>query len=186
MLVCTSDHIITECLSQWPGSSHDSRIFKSSQLYEEFSSGEKAGTLLADSGYSISPFVLTPFINPRTEEERHYNARHHTGRVGIEQTNGELKRRFHCVGSRMRIKLDRVPATIRAVCVLHNLAKRWRDPAENLPPLPREQIDFLNVHGDPGNTRTQDLADATDNHIRQLGNNRRQQVVDYLWANRLN
>ena len=183
MLVCTSDHVITQCLAQWPGSSHDSRIFKSSAFYDTFVSGTQSGTLLADSGYAISPFVLTPFIHPTTDREKLFNTRHKTGRVSIEQTNGEVKKRFHCVGSRMRIKLDRVPSTIRAVCVLHNLAKQWKDPVQNLPPRPREQIDYDNIHGDPGNTAPEDLTNASDNLMRQRGQRRRQDVVEYLWNN---
>ena len=171
-------------VASWPGSVHDSRIFKNSQIYEEFRQG-RAGLLLGDNGYGIAPFLLTPFINPGTDEEIQYNASHKTGRCVIERCNGQLKRRFHCIGSCMRIKLDQIAPTIRAVCKLHNEAKRLQDSADNLPPRPQPHLQFEQLNGDPGNVRTTDLTDAVDNHIRRLGNAKRVHVVEFLANTRL-
>ena len=46
----------------WPGSVHDRRIFKNSRVYNRPLSGELNGILLADNGYGIAPFCLTPFL----------------------------------------------------------------------------------------------------------------------------
>ena len=80
-----------------------SRIFKNSRYYNRLLSGELNGILLADNGYGIAPFCLTPFLNPENEEEEHYNLVHKRARTTVERAFGQLKRRFHCTGNTMRI-----------------------------------------------------------------------------------
>ena len=53
----------------WPGSSHDSRVFKNSDLYEQFESGKYDGMLLGDSAYALRDYLMTPFAEPKTRGE---------------------------------------------------------------------------------------------------------------------
>ena len=93
-----------------PGSVHDSRILKNSDVYMKLLSGELQGILLGNSGYGITPFLLTPFLTDAAEQN--YNQIHKRARCTIERSFGQLKRRFHCLGSILRFDLDRVPSII--------------------------------------------------------------------------
>ena len=61
-VVCDSWGIVTNLIIQWPGSVHASRIFKNSTLYHELLTGQRDGYLIADSGYALAPFCLTPYL----------------------------------------------------------------------------------------------------------------------------
>ena len=71
-VICDAGCTFVGRVVAWPGSVHDSRIFKNSRVYNRLLSGELNGILLADNGYGIAPFCLTPFLNPENEEEEHY------------------------------------------------------------------------------------------------------------------
>ena len=91
---CDGKRKFTSIDASWPGSVHDSRVFKNSPIYEMLSNGHYNSLLLGDSGYGIAPFMMTPFDNPITPVERRYNVMHARNRVLIEQSFGILKRRF--------------------------------------------------------------------------------------------
>ena len=56
--------------SSKPGSSHDSTIFKDSEIGKSLKNGEFGdGYLLGDDGYSNTPFLLTPYSNPQNRAE---------------------------------------------------------------------------------------------------------------------
>ena len=59
-IVCDSWGSVTNLVVQWPGSVHDSRIFKNSTLYNDLSSGNLDGYLIADSGYAQAAGTLLP------------------------------------------------------------------------------------------------------------------------------
>ena len=126
--VCDSDCFFLEVVVAWPGSVHDSRIFKNSSLFHRLARGQINGILLGDNGYAISPFLLTPYLQPTNDVQVNYNARHKTTRNVIERTFGQLKKPFHCLGSILRLRLHRVCPVIIACFILHNLAKRYNDP----------------------------------------------------------
>ena len=114
--------IVTDLDVSWPGSVHDSRIFKNSDVYKKVMMGELNGILLGDNGYGITPFLLTPFLTPNTPAKRNYNHIHKRARCTIERTLVKL-RRFHCIGGTLRCKLDRVPSVIAVAFFVYNLAK---------------------------------------------------------------
>ncbi|XP_052358482.1 uncharacterized protein LOC127919096 [Oncorhynchus keta] len=64
-MVCNADCVISNVVAKWPGSVHDSRIFRASEIYQCLSQGEFSGVLLGDRGYGCQPFLLTPFTDPR-------------------------------------------------------------------------------------------------------------------------
>ena len=71
------------------------------------------GVLLGDSGYACSPFLMTPYLDPKT---------HKVTRCIIEGAFGVLKRRFHVLHSEVRMAPDRVCTIVVACCILHNIA----------------------------------------------------------------
>ena len=71
--VCSYDFIFANIVARWPGSVHDSRIFRNSRLCAEFENHAYDGILLGDSGYALKPYLLTPILNPQTPPERRFN-----------------------------------------------------------------------------------------------------------------
>ena len=175
-LVCDSWGTVTNLLVQWPGSVHDSRIFKNSTLYNDLSSGVLAGYLIADSGYALAPFCLTPYLNPVGDVQKNYNVVHKHTRSLVERTIGQAKKRFHCMGLILRVKLDRIPSVIVACFILHNEAKRLYDPP--IPYTKEEEDGFLTRNTRP----PRNLRNSTDVTIRRHGRTRRAQVANFLYG----
>ncbi|XP_016426855.1 putative nuclease HARBI1 [Sinocyclocheilus rhinocerous] len=59
-MICDADCLITNLEAKWPGSVHDSRVFRASRIYQRLSLGEFSGVLLGDKGYACETFLLTP------------------------------------------------------------------------------------------------------------------------------
>ncbi|XP_067224491.1 putative nuclease HARBI1 [Chanodichthys erythropterus] len=104
-MVCNADCVISNVVAKWPGSVHDSRIFRASEIYQCLSQGEFSGVLLGDRGYGCQPFLLTPFTDPQ-EAQQAYNHAHARTRARVEMTFGLLKARFHCLH---KLRIERLP-----------------------------------------------------------------------------
>ena len=116
-------------MARWPGSAHDSHIFRTSAIGHHLEgTGLTGGVLLGDSGYACSPFLMTPYQQTKTRQEENFNRAHKVTRCIIERTFGLLKRRFHVLHSEVRMAPDRVCTIIAACCVLHNIAVTLREP----------------------------------------------------------
>lgn len=73
-----------------PRACHDSFIWNNSRTSNLF--------VLADSGYALEPFVLTPYRSPQNESNQHiFNLMHAAARNIVERTIGLLKSRFRCL-----------------------------------------------------------------------------------------
>ena len=59
--VCDLDQRFLDVVCQWPGSTHDSRIFNNSRLRVRLDEGELQGKLLGDAGYPLLPYLITPY-----------------------------------------------------------------------------------------------------------------------------
>lgn len=123
---CDEDFKFTSIDVGWPGSVHDSRILKNSTIFRHLSQNSN-GCLLADAGYGITPFIITPFGNPISEEEKCFNKYHAKNRVVIEQCFGQLKRRFPILRYGIRLKFENIPLCISACCILHNIARHLNE-----------------------------------------------------------
>ena len=53
--VCSHDLKLTNIVARWPGSVHDSRIFRNSRLCAKFENHDYNGILLSDPGYTLKP-----------------------------------------------------------------------------------------------------------------------------------
>ena len=62
--------LFTNIVARWPGSTHNSHIFRSSNIcsyIEENHHSLDDGILLGDSGYALHPFMMTLYNNPSTQ-----------------------------------------------------------------------------------------------------------------------
>ena len=64
---CDDQYKFTSLDVGWPGSVHDSHIFKTSELYHFLNENHNCGIILGDLGYVITPFLMTPLSNATTE-----------------------------------------------------------------------------------------------------------------------
>ena len=63
-------------VARWPGSTHDSHIFNRSQICQQLEDNHnnlERGILLGDSGYALKPYLMTPYYEPATTNQRAYN-----------------------------------------------------------------------------------------------------------------
>ncbi|KAI4466883.1 hypothetical protein MML48_2g00000359 [Holotrichia oblita] len=125
---------ICDIVARWPGSTHDMTIFANSRIKARFDAREFGNAiLLGDSGYALSPYLMTPILNPNTHAEQLYNESHIRTRNIVERLFGVWKRRFPVLAYGLRLQLNTVLAVIVATAVLHNIAREMN---EEEPPLP--------------------------------------------------
>lgn len=118
-------------MARWPGSTHDSVIFRTSAVGRQLEGGShglEEGVLLGDSGYSCTQFLMTPYNQPQSPSQEQFNRAHKTTRCVTECSFGLLKRRFHILHYEIRMSPVRVCTIIAACFVLHNIAVSLREP----------------------------------------------------------
>ncbi|XP_069063556.1 putative nuclease HARBI1 [Pleurodeles waltl] len=166
------DHcgIFTNILAKYLGSVHDAYIFRHSTINLQFQDGQYGnGLLIADQGYSIEPWVMTPCGNPTTEAEQAYNEGHRKTMNVVERTFGLLKSRFRCLavtgGSLLYLPL--LVCKIILVCaILHDICIGTSVPWDEL-------VDVTSVEDDD-NDALQEEGEQQNTAARLC---RRQQIV---------
>lgn len=114
---------------RWPGSAHDSRVLRSSRVWDIMEARGIRGCILGDSGYPCRNWLMTPLLNPQTRAERTYNSAHKCTRVLVEQAIGRWKRRFHILHLENRLRSpESACRVIAATAVLHNIALDRNEP----------------------------------------------------------
>ncbi|XP_047106771.1 putative nuclease HARBI1 [Schistocerca piceifrons] len=151
---CDNSEMFTSVDASWPGSVHDARIWRNSDVYRILRENQCNALILGDEGYGIAPWLMTPFQNPETPDERAYNRLHSKERVIIEWCFGQVKRRFPILQNKIRLAQTKIPSVIIACFVLHNVAKHLGDedfeaPSDdnNLPVLGEEEAANVRVRG---------------------------------------
>ncbi|KAK7871143.1 hypothetical protein R5R35_013361 [Gryllus longicercus] len=163
---CNSKEEFTSIDVSWPGSVHDARIWRNSNMCRVMTNQANA-LLIGDSGYPIAPWLMTPYQNPTTPEQTAFNRVFKTERVVIERCFGQLKRRFPILQSRIRLSTEKVPSVILCCCILHNIAKYLQD--EDFPePGDQEDEDELIHDG------------VNEQNIRQRGQQRRNEIAQII------
>ena len=71
-----TDGKFRDVVAKYPGSCHDAFVFSNSALKQTLENDLSAGFLFADSGYGLSPVLITPFNQPTTPEEIYLNKVH--------------------------------------------------------------------------------------------------------------
>ena len=169
---CNAREMFTSVNAKWPGSVHDSRIWKTSNECVVMSRGIGNALLLGDEGYGIMPWLLTPFKNPDTPEEKLYNKVFTKERVIIERCFGQLKRRFPILHYKVRVALHKAASIIICCFVLHNVAKYLKDNA-----------DFPELMNDDDDSAEEPIEPDNDNLLRARGQQRRINIAQILYSN---
>lgn len=93
------------------------------KLEHDYENGERNTWLLGDSGYPLEKWLITPFKNQSTEQQRQFNHIHAQGRNAIERCNGVLKGTFRCLlGERkLRYQPPKVIKIVNVCCALYNM-----------------------------------------------------------------
>ena len=114
-----------DVVAEWPGSTHDSFIFSQSEvkayLQRNHTTLEK-GILLGDSAYGLTNYLMTPYENPVTPEQRRFNSAQKSTRSSIERAIGQFKRRFYCMHRGVRVSPEKACMMIGTCAILHNIA----------------------------------------------------------------
>lgn len=115
--------IIRDLVARWPGSAHDSTVFRSSRVRARLESGEFGNcVILGDSAYPLNTYLMTPLSDPATPAEIAYNSAHKTSRNAIERTFGVWKRRFPIIAAGTQIKKENLYNIIVATAVCSALS----------------------------------------------------------------
>ncbi|CAH1156075.1 unnamed protein product, partial [Phaedon cochleariae] len=123
--VCKDNLMFTDVDVRWPGSVHDARVFRTSDL---FTVGHRLCApdyyLIGDSAYPSNNWLLTPYKNNGNliQCQKTFNKVLSKTRVKIEHSFGLLKGRFRRIKELLDMKyMHNINSTIVACCVLHNI-----------------------------------------------------------------
>ncbi|XP_046567780.1 putative nuclease HARBI1 [Haliotis rubra] len=122
--VCDSSLKFIDVYCAYPGSAHDSRVYRNSPLcqYLEDNPLPEMYHLLGDSAYALSKSLLVPFRDNGhlTAIEKTFNNAHSSTRVDIERCFGLLKGKFRKLKYLDMKNVREMPEVIITCCVLHN------------------------------------------------------------------
>ncbi|XP_061595268.1 putative nuclease HARBI1 [Cololabis saira] len=144
MMTCDHNCMVTSIDAKWPGSVHDSRIFRESTLCHRLEQGLFSGVLVGDRGYACQPFLMTPYPDPDAGPQTRFNVALSRTRVRIEMTFGILKARFTCLRG-LRVAPDRASRIVAACVVLHNVATIRRERAPPVDQQPPDVVDPITL-----------------------------------------
>ncbi|EFA01471.1 Putative nuclease HARBI1-like Protein [Tribolium castaneum] len=168
---CDAREIFTSVEVSWPGSVHDSRIWKNSEIRQIMMRSTNT-VLMGDDGYGIEPWLMTPFPNPNDNTKKRYNKIFKKERVIIERCFGQVKRRFPILKYVCRVKLENISNIIIACFVLHNIAKMLGDADFE------EDEELEEENEDPP-----ELRNFEDENIRIRGQEVRQNLAELIYNN---
>jgi hypothetical protein len=166
-------HVIHDINVDWPGVTHDARIWKNSSV-KQVLERQRQFLLAGDSGYPISENLITPYRNAEAlgnRRKRKFNTRLSGLRtVCTENIFGIMKRRFNQL-TKLKCTLHRARRTIVAIAVLHNISILWNDelPVEDIVPcdgparpVPAQEYEIVGDDAEPAvvRARGQQLRDS--------------------------
>lgn len=108
----------------YPGSVHDSRVYRNSSLYRQLPSKCNDKYILGDSGYPCLRNLLTPYKarGVLNQTQINYNTKLSKSRIKIEHAFGLLKQKFRQLYHLKLRNIVLITHFIRACCVLHNMS----------------------------------------------------------------
>lgn len=126
----------TNCYVGEVGSVHDARVLGLSEV-DTFLRGRSAEMfagdnfhLLGDAAYPVLPHLMPPYKDNGhvTQLQRNYNFKLSSTRMVIERAFGHLKGRWRRLKQLNMARIDLIPKTVVACCVLHNICVMQNDP----------------------------------------------------------
>jgi len=153
-LVCDHRCLITHCYTGHPGSIHDQRIFRLSEVSQFLNDEQNFPSdshLVGDAAYELQQHLMTPFRDNGflTRRQENYNYRQSAARIAVERCIGLLKGRMrsllHCLPM---TRVDLMAQYIVACCVIHNICTLRNDEIRVivLPENVNENQENNNVH----------------------------------------
>ncbi|XP_031350018.1 protein ANTAGONIST OF LIKE HETEROCHROMATIN PROTEIN 1-like isoform X2 [Photinus pyralis] len=124
--VCISSRLFTNISVGYPGSVHDARILRESDLGKIcetncFNLFYGRYHLVGDSAYPLRSWLITPYRNTGIMPlQRKHNYAHSVTRVVIENTFGMLKGRWRILNFVNVYTIEKAIDIITACCILHN------------------------------------------------------------------
>lgn len=122
--------------SSYPGSCHDSHVWKLSNVRKHVEEQYHLGgrnLFLGDAGYPLEPWLLTPFRSPAVgSSEARFNLAHAKARNIIERTIGILKNSFRCLMNGLHYSPEKTGRIVNMCCALHNIRINFCRPHEHL------------------------------------------------------
>ncbi|XP_011057073.1 PREDICTED: LOW QUALITY PROTEIN: putative nuclease HARBI1 [Acromyrmex echinatior] len=113
---------IRDIVVRWLVSCHDSHIFRNSALYASLEIDRFGdNVIVADSGYPVKSYLLTPLQQVRHNAEALYNESLVRTKNVVERKYGLWKRRFPALAMGIRLKLDTIQAMIVVTAILDNI-----------------------------------------------------------------
>lgn len=162
-LVCDHKYLITHCYAGHPGSVHDQRVFRLSEVGNYLDEDVKFpddSHILGDAAYELHQHLLSPFRDNGhlTERQKKYNYCHSVARVTVERCIGLLKGRMrsllHCLPMS---RVDLMAEYIVTCCVIHNICTARGDEivVATIPALSQQNVENVNVHQERRNAGLQ-------------------------------
>ncbi|XP_062588991.1 uncharacterized protein LOC134250654 [Saccostrea cucullata] len=134
-IVVDHDMLIRDIYTGWPGSTHDARVFRNSNLFTNATTGNCIDVnkyIIADSAYPLKQWLITPFKdNGRLNaQQRRFNRVLSSARQVVERSIGHLKKRFRRLTEVTIHHPEEIVKTIVSGCILHNLCIIHEDSVE--------------------------------------------------------
>lgn len=119
--------------ARYPGSVHDSAIWSTSNirqhLVNNYTNGDRSSWLIADAGYPLEPWVITPVAAPNNDRERRFNISQRFCRNVVERFNGVFKSKFRCMSSEHTLNYapEKCSKLINACAIVYNICVEMQD-----------------------------------------------------------
>ena len=122
----------------YPGSMHDPRVFRSSDVFQKAQNGEILTKplatingvqirplLLGDGAYPLLPWLMKPYPKGAilNRSQRRFNKTLSSARSTVEREFGILKARWRILLKRLDSRFENIPEVILSCCILHNFCQ---------------------------------------------------------------
>lgn len=123
--VADSDLQFIDIYAGWPGSVHETRVFRNSPIGKFLANGNLPPEfhLLGGSAYDLTTYCMVPYqdCDNLTQVQGKYNKIHTSAHLCMKRAFSLLKGKFRRLKALDMRSLDAIPVVIAAACVLHNL-----------------------------------------------------------------
>lgn len=172
--ISVPDLKFVDCFTGYPSSVSDIRVFRNSPIFHEFRYNNHAyfgpnEFILGDKAYPLYRWCITPYIDRGhlNEMQTHFNICHARTRQVIERSFALLFGRFRRLQQQLDMnRIDLIPKTIIACCVLHNIC--LMDPDTLLQEYINEALMRSNIEDNNNNESVEGNLEYRDELARSL------------------
>lgn len=132
--ICDYDRKFTDTFTGYPSSVSDIRIFRNSDIYRMIEEERDRyfppnSFIIGDKAYPIMQWCVPPYIDRGNmlEVEKNFNKLHAKARQVIERAFALLFGRLRRLRYLDMNRIDLIPSTIIACCVIHNMCLNYED-----------------------------------------------------------